>query len=350
MAYGPTVDIRYTRHLVVDAQFPTPAAQVRTPISPPLHELNAKTYHIVYIRSKFHNPAIRAMAIRTLIASTASFVSSATNVAIFIGFRGELTNVDKAFYLNERGLIHPKFILIKSNEGSQPGYFCMTACSADIALNALALAYVTKPGEVGFNAEGSSVAKERQRNIRRNAEGDGTRRRPRTICEWSRSFGSVEREDGGVNSRGEAVQDEEYLRPLPNVILPKVPFGRHPEDGLGIVIEDRPPSRSYDPEARAAAFGEQPIQPVLTYNEKGEEGAADECDFLDFLKEGPPQFSPLQHQSSRRFNRRSRQNDEIRQMGWMRRKVERLVFGDDGVPAHDIHTSSSSSNGTSLSK
>lgn len=123
--------------------------------------------------------------------------------------------------------------LVAAWKGHQQGWFCLLACSLDVLINALAIYWVTKPGEWSTNAEGIDTSQllvttrksmdPRQEKIE--DPGRASRVRQSTSVAYD------------LNHHSRAIEDKDaYLRPQPNVYYPL---------GLGLgSYEDDPASHT----------------------------------------------------------------------------------------------------------
>jgi hypothetical protein len=113
--------------------------------------------------------------------------------------------------------------LVAAWKGHQQGWFCLLACSLDVLVNALAIYWVTKPGEWSHNAEGFNSSEEI----------DFTRRSmvPHTLSAHRTDHQQEKHQDlTSARPRQSAtlpprpsiqVQDKDaYLKPQPNVYYP----------------------------------------------------------------------------------------------------------------------------------
>ncbi|GHJ89921.1 hypothetical protein NliqN6_6323 [Naganishia liquefaciens] len=135
-------------------------------------------------RETTYNFRLRKMAFRTVMASFASFGSSTINIALVAAWRGH-----------------------------QQGWFCLLACSLDVLVNAIAIYWVTKPGEWHHNAEGFNTSEEI--DLTRH-----TLNAHRTDHVQEKHASTLPCQSAEIPP-GSSIRDKDaYLKPQPNVYYP----------------------------------------------------------------------------------------------------------------------------------
>lgn len=103
--------------------------------------------------------------------------------------------------------------LVAAWKGHQQGWFCLLACSLDVLVNALAIYWVTKPGEWSHNAEGFNTSEEID-FTRHTLDAHGTDHRQ------EKNVQNVPRQSTTLTPMSPIQDKDAYLKPQPNVYYP----------------------------------------------------------------------------------------------------------------------------------